>query len=338
MYNNSERIAKILKKNHLFSDLENDELIQFSSFCKEVVFPKGHTIFKYNEIGNEFYLVQEGTVEVSLEVGGFKTLKLKTISSNETLGITSYFNKKIRPSKATATTEIQCILMPYSIFDLINIFQNESFITLYKKLAFELCEEITERNQSISITNLRSEATSNIPTQSTAYVCKKTSIEDKDIFSFENLKKLRFFKLFNTKDLKNLLPLCQILSVKKGRVIIKEGSTSTDFFIVIRGAVMAYKKDDNKGLYNKVGILSPGEPFGYFSYLTGNPPGVSCVTCENTILLKITIGTLDELMKSNKKIFFQVFISLINELVYLLTKTNQLLQYSSLNQLFGNKE
>src|SRR3954451_9059282 len=84
--------------------MDDDQL--FQRFGKE--FPQGTVLFREGEPGKEMYVLQQGRVHVSKNVGDVEKI-LATLGPGEFLGEMSILNNK--PRSATATCASGCKLL-----------------------------------------------------------------------------------------------------------------------------------------------------------------------------------------------------------------------------------
>ncbi len=106
------RTSQFLRKMPLFSDFSSKELLEIVSKMQPLEVSAGTTIIKQGDIGDKFYLLQEGEVEVILEQitdEGYKEIKLAE------LGPGSYFGEiallKNVPRTASVRAKTDCRLL-----------------------------------------------------------------------------------------------------------------------------------------------------------------------------------------------------------------------------------
>ncbi|SLM30149.1 conserved hypothetical protein [Desulfamplus magnetovallimortis] len=75
-------------------------------------------------------------------------------------------------------------------------------------------------------------------------------------------------------------------------ILIKEGSASTSFFILIKGTA---KVTFNNSPDEIVTILNPGDIFGEMSYLTGKPRSANVTACSDVMVMQLSSNSLQEL-------------------------------------------
>ena len=133
------RTSQFLKRLPLFADFSSKELFEIISKMQSMEVGPGTIIIKQGEIGDKFYLLQEGEVEVILEQiteEGYKEIKLAELGSG------SYFGEiallKNVPRTATVKAKTACKLL---------WLDKENFLEIFRKHLGAISEilKVTER-------------------------------------------------------------------------------------------------------------------------------------------------------------------------------------------------
>lgn len=117
----------------LFKGTNEEEIEEIKSLFKQVSFPKGSTILKEGEWGEEVYILKEGTVEVTK-----KTKLLAELKSGDIIGEMSLLEKK--PRSATVIASKDAILLEISQDGFLNLLKTKPMlaITLLKTFSTRL--------------------------------------------------------------------------------------------------------------------------------------------------------------------------------------------------------
>ena len=92
------------------------------------------------------------------------------------------------------------------------------------------------------------------------------------------------FKNFTEEEIKQFIRLkASHHRFQKGDVVIKEGDTDSNLYLLIAGAVMITKADHNI----PVNRLKPGDVFGEMSFLTKKPRHASAIADEEVLVLRM---------------------------------------------------
>ncbi len=115
--------------------MADDQL--FQRFGKE--FPQGTVLFREGEPGKEMYVLQQGRVHVSKQVGDVEKI-LATLGPGEFLGEMSILNNKPRSATATCADACKLLVIDAKTFEAMIRGNAEIAIRMIKKLADRLAE------------------------------------------------------------------------------------------------------------------------------------------------------------------------------------------------------
>lgn len=109
------------------------------------------------------------------------------------------------------------------------------------------------------------------------------------------LASLKLFSWMDDAELKRLVEITQVVHLKKGKYLMKEGDKSDALFVVAKGSVAV----EEKGV--SLGVVGTGELLGEMALLTGEPRSASAFATEDSVLLQV--GRLDFLALESKTEF-----------------------------------
>jgi CRP-like cAMP-binding protein len=115
--------------------MADDQL--FQRFGRE--FPAGAVLFREGEPGNEMYVVQQGRVTITKNVGAVEKI-LSSLGPGEFLGEMSILNNKPRSATATCTESSKLLVIDAKTFEAMIRGNAEIAIRMIKKLADRLQE------------------------------------------------------------------------------------------------------------------------------------------------------------------------------------------------------
>jgi len=112
---------------------------------------------------------------------------------------------------------------------------------------------------------------------------------------------LSFFQDFTEKQLNEMLSICDLVKVEKGKTVIEQGGIEDSFYVLISGQVAVINGDTT------VAVIEKGECFGEMAYLTGNARSATIISKNECILLKFSSTLLEKLSESIQLIFHRNF-------------------------------
>ncbi len=99
---------------------------------------------------------------------------------------------------------------------------------------------------------------------------------------------------------------------KKGDVILKEGTTGDEMYIILSGKARVYKTIDKKK--TDLGILGPDDFFGEMSLFLHHPRSATVEAMENTEILTFNKDSFLEIVRGDPELAAQIITILINRL------------------------
>jgi CRP/FNR family cyclic AMP-dependent transcriptional regulator len=110
-------------------------------------FQDGQIIFEEGSNGDWIYVVEEGKVEISKNVGGQKIV-IETLKENDVFGEMSYIDKKPRSATASAKGTVVVGIIDRDFFDAEFNRLSADFQQILKTVAFRL-RKITQRSVDV---------------------------------------------------------------------------------------------------------------------------------------------------------------------------------------------
>ena len=142
---------------------------------------------------------------------------------------------------------------------------------------------------------------------------------DEEINSKEKLnalKKLHFFKEFNSNELIEVLDNTQWLKYNASETVITEGEIEECFYIIVAGEVGVLKED------KQLAVLKQGDCFGEMAYLGKTIRTATIQAITKIILMKINATVIEQTSIATQLCFYKVF---SKTLILRLSRTSELL-------------
>ncbi len=106
-------MVNILRNVHFFDSLSNDELMIVSEHFHEMRLPAGKIVFSENEIGDSFYILKEGSLEITKKIRDDldTQAELNTLEPYEFFGEMALVDESPRSATAKAVTDVVLLRM-----------------------------------------------------------------------------------------------------------------------------------------------------------------------------------------------------------------------------------
>lgn len=142
-------MVEILKRVHLFSGLSNNDLLLISNLCEEVSVEPGDTVAKQATVGDSFFVIANGTIEVVVESKSNYT-NLLTLGEGQVFGEMTMLDKGYRSATGNAGTS-GCKLLKIENAQLNALFEEYNRIgyVFMRHLAIEMAFKLRRMNLTI---------------------------------------------------------------------------------------------------------------------------------------------------------------------------------------------
>ena len=102
----------VLRTVPLFADLDDRSLQAVAILAREVRFPAGATLMLEGEIGDEFYVILDGTVRIDRG-----TRAIRSLTAGGFLGEIALLEQKPRTATATAVSDVTALELKHHEFE-----------------------------------------------------------------------------------------------------------------------------------------------------------------------------------------------------------------------------
>ena len=119
--------TEAIKQIKLFSGLEEHDLKKIAEVVKEREIPAGSTLFKEGDIGDAFYLLKEGTIEIHKE-NNSAVIDIHSTDESNFFGEMALVEGA--PRNATIKTKVQCVVLEIDKVNFDMLLRLNSFIAL----------------------------------------------------------------------------------------------------------------------------------------------------------------------------------------------------------------
>ena len=175
-----------------------------------------------------------------------------------------------------------------------------------------LQEEMKEKEPSPADVKIETpEQEEPVPTETEPEIDKESSQilkdSESDLISF--FRKIPIFTVYMDQELSTLLQSAEVKFAAAGEVIVEQGSTVDELFVVFSGRVRIIQTNENQKEIN-LGVREKGDHFNETSIITGNPSSYSARATEESRLISIHGDAFHDflLTQPNLRDYFDKFI------------------------------
>ncbi len=142
------RIIRGLRKISLFKEMSDDELKVITKVAKKKNFKAGDIICNYGEKGGTLYLINNGSVQITLPLKRFVSRE-KTVSvlrEGDYFGELSFFDEEVHSAKATAIEDAELLEINHDAYSQIVKENLELGLEMQKKIILKVANLVRGMN------------------------------------------------------------------------------------------------------------------------------------------------------------------------------------------------
>ena len=144
------RITSLLQAIPIFSDLEEDELLDVLRIAQPVEYAAGHVICREGDPGDCMYVIQAGEVNVVIRGQGGQEVPLATLKSGELLGEMTLVDAQPRSADVIAGTDVRLCRMDRTAFDAMRSELHPAVFKMMRRIGLSTCARLRRVNQTVS--------------------------------------------------------------------------------------------------------------------------------------------------------------------------------------------
>lgn len=298
--------------------LTQDELDVLIKHSQVTEFKPDDVILRQGKESQFLYIIIDGEVYVTARILGQGITNIETLSVGNFLGEISFIEKVPCPTSAQAKTEVQCLMINNTYFELLTTCYPIIKYKILNALSRQVCcrlkrihDEVTDRIKNSEMASLSLFAkfvnTFNQP--------KLVSFEEASVVK-EQLWQEPIFQFFTEAELNELFNHMELLEANKDCKLIHEGEKRASCYIVVYGAVQSSIVHDNK--MAKLSVIGPGTLFAGVACVDSDSSyTVTFTTCEQAILLRLSGTVLEHLQNEKPQIWYKLYSLICTSLVAL---------------------
>ncbi|MGN7613353.1 cyclic nucleotide-binding domain-containing protein [Magnetococcales bacterium HHB-1] len=288
-----------------FTPYQLKRLVAFESFIQH--FKNRETIIREGDVGEHFYILLEGHVEAKR----FSSHKpLWRFSPGELFGEASFFEGSRRSASIVSRGPSVVLTFNRTILDFLGVEIRERLKML---IITQMIARLNKHNKEL----MRYNASAYYPGEGGVWrgpvltLLPKGPNRDHILTDQQMLRiigRQDFFSVFNEYEKRRLSMQKQTTQYFPAQtMIIQQGATCTDLYIVLRGKVaVVFQADDEPPVI--LAYLSEGDLFGESAFLTNDPRTSSVVAEEESIVLRIDQHFMEQVGPEVREKFRDVII------------------------------
>lgn len=300
-------LKQALLQSHLCKYMDLNDLDLLITYSKTITFPARHILLEQGKQSLGTYMIIEGEALVTAKVMGAERINLAVLDKGNFIGEISLILKTPSTVSVVAKTSLSCLFISSAYFDMLTLFFPATKYKISKAITEDVCARLKNIYKKITAFMAHARMTSKSlfgeVFQSLTWP-SETTLEaigiDPKLVHLSG-----FFHVFNDEQFAIFLKHATVLDAVNHCPLIKEGEKNNACYIILRGAVQSSIRQVNK--HAKLSVLPPLSLFCSMTYVDGAPSVIEYLTCERTILLKISESSLEDLKKNHVEIWYLLY-------------------------------
>ena len=151
---------KMLHHLYLFKGLEDSSLERIEAIAELEHFTAGQPIFAYGDPAGSFYIIQHGSVEITLEEDGAEAVEVAKLGTGSHFGEMALLDNEPRSANAVALSDSDIIRIDYDDLKALMADSPEIALHIYREFSRFLCSRL--RLTTLDLTFARSQNLSHL--------------------------------------------------------------------------------------------------------------------------------------------------------------------------------
>ncbi len=253
------------------------------------------------------YLILEGQVLVTAKIMCQGITNLETLQPGNFLSPIGFIGSGPCPTSFKAISPVLYLTIPNSYFELLAVDSPETKYKIFRVIAGQICNRLKILHDRVTAYISNSDMTSLSFFGKVIDSLNQPKKINTEITIYKDLlEQFLLFKSFTQDEFETIFKHFILLDAPKNCTLINEGEKSASCYLVIYGAVQSCILQDNKRA--KLSVIGPGTLLASTGCIETNLSfNVSYITCEQTILCKISEATLHLIKESHPQLWYKLF-------------------------------
>jgi len=291
------KVGVLLKKVPLFAHLTKHEREKVGGALRECSFYPGTMVLKEGQSSDLFFIVKQGTASVlKIDLVTKKSTLMHKLSEGDHFGESAIL---LKSEKLTSSVRADTFLVLWSLNKILfkNLF-NHHRIEITFAMQDALTREVRRSVNTDTIEDLIERPIPRVEMRSEKKESILLALKKNPIFHS------KLFQHFDEKSLDTLIQTMELREVMAGETIIEEGEDGGIFYIIKKGEVDVFQKDDKTQKEKKVDHHCAGSSFGELAFIHNDIWNATVRAATNVQLRELrrtwVVQVVTEIVSSNE--------------------------------------
>ncbi len=286
----------------LFENFNDNELDLISNYFQLETFPKGVTILKQGDSGENIFLIKSGKVNVSLRKPGDVNLTIGEIGEGEFFGEVSMFSGGPIIASIHTLEDTTCYKFARNNLDLLRNLDLALATKIEHSIAVSSAQKIIHLLKLLRELYSHSQETKSVGHRGLPVLvlpfkpnpaAKSQRISDFK-FNFSRLREMEILSEFSDDEIQILLKYPTVIQCEKGYPLTAKDNHLSECAIVYSGALQEHGK-----VLPKLSIVEPGQMYGELSIILEDHGIFSAMARENSVILSFSEDDISKMHAEN---------------------------------------
>lgn len=292
----------------IFSGLSSSEQALIKPYLVEKTFSKDTVIVKQGGTGHDLYIIVSGIANVWVRLPGDYEKQAIQLEKGQIFGEVAFLAERPFTASAVADSELKCLVFYRHILDMLRVAYPEVAYKIERVIARQAKKKITDHLERIREL-IQTVAINKPVVPGHGRYLPKLDAESKpveiDTLNPLVLKKIPVFSLLSDDEFAILKPLLHVMQYDKGFNFTNTSLVPSSINIIYSGAIMLFLRNE-KHLIKSLDVLGVGKLFLNNSSDPDFAPIAAYVSCENCILLQISLKNYMKLHRLYPRLFYKI--------------------------------
>jgi CRP/FNR family transcriptional regulator, cyclic AMP receptor protein len=301
-------ISAELRNLNVFQHMRDEQIFRLSKFVRTQSVPQGEHLFRENDRSMDFYVVKEGTIQISKETP-FGPQLLAMIPRDKILGEMNFIDRAHRSTDAVAVEPTVCYSFSFSALDQMMAEEKEIAVGLHWSFWGSLTEKVRDANEQLK--NFFAEDAKRSPGRKRAE--GKREMQEVSVKSEDKVDLFRERGL-SAAEMKLLATFSAEERFRAGSTIFREGDKGEKLYIILNGRIRISKFIPGVG-EEALAVLDRGDFFGEMALIDAKERSADAKAHEaDATVLSIDRATLNEILSMDPHASLQ-FLNLLCRMI-----------------------
>lgn len=273
-------VPQQLRQTHLFSQLDEDDLVDLARECEGLDFEAGDTVIRQGEPGEQMFLVHSGRLAVEQQGADGREVRLGVVHKGEYFGEGALLDRSVRMASVRALERTRVLSLSRA-----NL---EAFFQRNAPLRESLLAALQHRLSWARARQFRPSTETVLQILADATGC---SVQD---------------------GLGALEQEVEWMTLPRGDILMRQGEAGDSLFFIVSGRLRVF--GGPPGGEVSIAELGPGETVGEMSLLSEEPRSASVSALRDTELLRLSREGFDWLIAAHPRVMAKVARALVDRL------------------------